>query len=106
MAEAPPPSPEIGSPVDYPGAKKWGSFPDQRTDGKDAIIDTMMRTTSDPLDKVADFYEQAMGVHVAGTQPDQRILTGSTPGGTLMAVTLKRNRGVTEITVVVSKPRG
>ena len=90
-------------PVNYPGSKKWGDYADQRTLGPEAVIDTMMRTTTDPLDKVVAFYEGSMPVHLAGTQPDQRILTGSAPGGYLMAVTLKRVKGLTQITVVVSK---
>jgi len=105
-AGTPPPAPVVVAPVTYPGSKKWGNYADQRTEGADAVIDTMMRTTSDPLDKVAAFYEGSMPVHLAGTQPDQRILTGSAPGGYLMAVTLKRVKGVTQITVVVSKNKG
>lgn len=92
-------------PVPYPGSKKWGNYADQRTEGPEATIDTMMRTTADSLDKVAEFYATAMPVRETGTLPNQRILTGSAPGGYIMAVTLKRVDGLTQITVVVSKAR-
>ena len=92
-------------PVSYPGSKKWGDYADQRTEGPQATIDTMMRTTADSLDKVTAFYEGAMPVYVAGTQKDQRILTGNAPGGYVMAVTLNRVGGLTQITVVVSKTK-
>lgn len=93
------------APEHYPGSVPLGAYAYQRTNGKEARIDTWKRSTADSLDEVATFYTDHLGVRETSHLEDRRILTGSRPNGTLLAVTLLRKGEVTEITLVVSVAR-
>lgn len=93
------------SPQHFPGSVPVGEYAYQRTDGDRAVIDTWTRSTPAALDDVSAFYTERLGVHETSHLEDQRILTGSRLDGTQLAVTLRRQDNLTEITLVVSVPK-
>ena len=55
-------------PVSYPGSKKWGDYADQRTEGPQATIDTMMRTGSPGIFAIGDVTPHPALAHCASAQ--------------------------------------